>query len=368
MPLFLWSHLRHQHHHGAGHAGAGDHDLAARRCERLFHVGIFVRALGGDPLLFQHLFWFYSHPAVYIMILPAMGVMSEIIAVLFAKTDLSVTKFIGFSSVAIAVLGFLVWGHHMFVAGQSIYAGAGVLRAEFPGRDPVRHQGVQLDAPRFTTARSPRMRRCSTRSASSACSPWAGMTGLFLASLGTDVQLNGTYFMVAHFHYIMVGGAVMGYLGGDALLVAENFRPAVSGGLGATGGGDYFLWLQPDVFSAVRARISGHAAAICLVSAGVSILNVLSSAGASILGLGYLFPLIYFFWSMRYGPAAPSNPWSATGLEWQTPSPPPTENFHTTPVVTWEPYDFEHRPDLGLPKPERAQPDPLEAPGLEMRD
>ena len=122
LPLFIWSHLRHQPDHGARHAGASRSRSLLVAVERLFHIGIFDPALGGDPVLFQHLFWFYSHPAVYIMILPAMGVISELVAA-FSRKQIFGYTFVAFASLAIAVLGFLVWGHHMFVAGQSVYAG-----------------------------------------------------------------------------------------------------------------------------------------------------------------------------------------------------------------------------------------------------
>ena len=140
--------------------------------ERGFHLGIFDPTLGGDPILFQHLFWFYSHPAVYIMILPAMGVISEMIACFSRKRIFGYT-FVAASSLPIAVLGFLVWGHHMFVSGQSVYAGAGLLVPELPGGHPLGHQGVQLDGDALQGLDLLARRRCSTPSASSACSPSA---------------------------------------------------------------------------------------------------------------------------------------------------------------------------------------------------
>ena len=141
--------------------------------ERIFHVGVFDPALGGDPLLFQHLFWFYSHPAVYIMILPGFGVVSEIITG-FARKRIFGYKFIAWCSIAIAVISFFVWGHHMFVAGTSLYSAMVFSLLSYPGRGAVGDQGVQLDRHACTRATSGSMRRCCTRSASSACSPWAG--------------------------------------------------------------------------------------------------------------------------------------------------------------------------------------------------
>ncbi len=181
--------------------------------EHLFHVGIFSPALGGDPLLFQHLFWFYSHfPAVYIMILPAMGVVSEIIAC-FARKKIFGYKIVAFSSVAIAVLGFLVWGHHMFVTGQSVYEGLIFSLLSFLVAIPSAIKVFNWTATLYKGSISYEAPMLYAMGFIGLFT-MGGLTGLFLASLATDVHLNGTYFVVAHFHYIMVGGAVMGYLGG----------------------------------------------------------------------------------------------------------------------------------------------------------
>ena len=146
--------------------------LALVALERLFHVGVFDPAVGGDPILFQHLFWFYSHPAVYIMILPSMGVVSELITC-FSKKRIFGYSFVAFSSVAIAVISFLVWGHHMFVSGQSVYAGHRFLRAQLPGGDSLRHQGVQLDGHALQGLHLLPGAHALRAWASSACSPWA---------------------------------------------------------------------------------------------------------------------------------------------------------------------------------------------------
>jgi cytochrome c oxidase subunit 1 len=306
--------------------------------ELLFHVGIFTPALGGDPLLFQHLFWFYSHPAVYIMILPAMGVISEIIPC-FARKRIFGYEVIAFSSVAIAVLSFLVWGHHMFITGLSIYEGLVFSALSFMVAIPsaikvfnwtaTLYKGsISYDAPMLYAL------------GFIGLFTMGGLTGLFLASLSTDVQLNGTYFIVAHFHYIMVGGAVMGYLG-----AMHFWWPKISGRLYPEGwarlaAAVIFFGFNLTFFPQFMLGYLGMPRRYAFYPAEFQFLNVMSSAGASILGVGYLIPLIYFIWSMRYGPPAGPNPWRATGLEWQTPSPPPTDNFDRTPIVTEEPYDY----------------------------
>jgi len=299
--------------------------------ERLFGVGIFDPALGGDPILFQHLFWFYSHPAVYIMILPGMGVMSELVTA-FSRKKIFGYNFIAFSSLAIAVLGFLVWGHHMFVSGQSPYAGMvfSVLSMIVAIPSAIKvfnwtatlHKGsISYNTPMlyafgfiglFTVG---------------------GLTGVFLATLAIDVHVHDTYFVVAHFHYIMVGGMIMSYMGG-----LHFWWPKITGKV------------YPEIWARIAAVIIFLGFNLTFLPQFVlgylgmprryhsypeefQVLNVMSTAGASILALGYLIPFIYFFWSMRYGKAAASNPWGAKGMEWQIPSPPPTHNFIEPPVV-----------------------------------
>jgi len=306
--------------------------------ERLFHVGIFDPALGGDPILFQHLFWFYSHPAVYIMILPAMGVISELVTC-FSKKRIFGYSFIAFSSIAIAVLGFLVWGHHMFVSGQSVYAGLVFSVLSFLVAIPsaikvfnwtaTLYKGsISYDAPMIYAM------------GFIGLFTMGGVTGLFLASLAVDVHVHDTYFVVAHFHYIMVGGAVMAYLGG-----IHFWWPKITGRLYPDKWARFaalviFIGFNLTFFPQYMLGYLGMPRRYAVYPAEFQVLNVMSSAGASILGVGYLIPLVYLFWSMRYGPVAGPNPWGAKGLEWTTPSPPPTFNFETTPVVTEEAYAY----------------------------
>jgi cytochrome c oxidase subunit 1 len=307
--------------------------------ERVFRFGIFDPALGGDPVLFQHLFWFYSHPAVYIMILPAMGVISELVTC-FSRKHIFGYSFIAASSLAIAVLGFFVWGHHMFVSSQSVYAGLifSVLSmlVAIPSAIKVFNWTATLykgsivyRTPLFYTLGFIGLFTIG------------GLTGIFLASVALDVHVHDTYFIVAHFHYIMVGGTIMAYLGG-----LHFWWPKITGRLYPEGWARLaaliiFVGFNLTFFPQFILGYLGMPRRYAMYPDEFQVLNVMSSAGASILGVGYLIPMIYFAWSMRYGAFAGPNPWNATGLEWTISSPPPTENFEIKPVVTQEPYAYE---------------------------
>ncbi len=300
--------------------------------ERVFHVGFFDPRIGGDPILFQHLFWFYSHPAVYIMILPSMGVISEVITA-FSKKRIFGYKPIAYSSMGIALIGFFVWGHHMFVSGQSVYAGMVFSALSFAVAIPsaikvfnwtaTLYKGsISYDAPMLYALGFIGLFTIG------------GLTGLFLASIAVDVHVHDTYFVIAHFHYIMVGGAVMGYLGGVHFWwpkITGRMYPAVWARLAAV---IIFLGFNLTFFPQYILGYLGMPRRYAMYPPEFQALNVLSTAGASILGIGYLIPFVYLFWSIRYGPVAPANPWGAKGLEWErTPSPPPRENFEEIPIV-----------------------------------
>jgi len=307
--------------------------------ERLFGIGVFNPALGGDPLLFQHLFWFYSHPAVYIMILPSMGVVSEIIPC-FARKRIFGYGFIAGSSLAIALLGFLVWGHHMFVSGQSLYAGLVFSLFSFLVAIP---SGVKV----FNWIATLHKGRIYLRTPMIYALGFiglftiGGLTGLMLAALGLDAHVHDTYFIIAHFHYIMVGGAVMGYLGG-----IHFWWPKITGRLysdfwGRVSAVVVFIGFNLTFFPQFLLGYLGMPRRFYHYPPEFQVLNVLSTAGASILGVGYLIPLVYLAWSLKYGRKAGPNPWKATGLEWTTASPPPKENFTQIPLVDSGPYRYE---------------------------
>jgi cytochrome c oxidase subunit I len=318
--------------------------LALLAMERIFHLGFFNPALGGDPLLFQHLFWFYSHPAVYIMILPGMGVVSELIPT-FARKRLFGYSFVAAASFGIAIIGFLVWGHHMFVASQSVYSAMTFSFLSYLVAIPSAVKVFNWMATLFkgsVSFETPMLYGLGFIG----LFVIGGLTGLFLACLGMDVHVHDTYFVVAHFHYIMVGGAVMAYMGG-----LHYWWPKISGRLypetlAKSAALILFIGFNLTFFPQFVLGYMGMPRRYHSYPPEFQVLNVMSTAGASILAIGYLLPMAYFIWSMRYGPAAGPNPWPATGLEWQTSSPPPPENFEETPIVTWEPYDFAGRPDL----------------------
>jgi cytochrome c oxidase subunit 1 len=307
--------------------------------ERFLHLGLFDPALGGDPLLFQHMFWFYSHPAVYIMILPAMGVASEIITC-FSRKPIFGYFGMTYALMAIAVISFFVWAHHMFVAGISLYAAVVFSLMTFFVAVPsaikvfnwtaTLHKGsISFDAPMLYALGFVLLFTIG------------GLTGLMVATLGLDVQLHDTYFVIAHFHYIMVGGTVSAFFGG-----LHYWWPKI------TGRGYPELWARAAAlltfvgfnltfFPQFILGYLGMPRRYYVYAPQWQPWNLLSSAGASILAAAYLLPLFYFGWSLLFGKRVGANPWRATGLEWLTSSPPPKDNFAHTPVVEVAPYGYD---------------------------
>jgi cytochrome c oxidase subunit 1 len=272
------------------------------------------------------------------MILPAMGWVSEAVTC-FARKRIFGYGFVAFASVAIAVLSFLVWAHHMFVAGMSIYAGVIFSVLSFMVAVPSAIKVFNWTATLYKGSVSYETPMLYVLGFIGLFT-LGGLTGLFLATLAVDVHVTDTYFVVAHFHYIMVGGMVMGYLGG-----LHYWWPKITGKLypdlwGRMSAAIIFLGFNLTFFPQYILGYLGMNRRYATYAPEFQFLNVASTAGATILGVGYILPLIYLIWSLRYGKDAGPNPWRATGLEWQTTSPPPKHNFHETPVVTEPPYQY----------------------------
>ncbi len=338
LPLFIWAHYA-----TALVIMLGTPVLAITvslmAIERVAHVGIFDPAMGGDPVLFQHMFWFYSHPAVYIMVLPAMGVVSELIANMSRKNIFGY-KFVAMSSLAIAVFGFLVWGHHLFVATQSIYLGIVFSFLSYAVAIPSAIKVFNWTATLYKGSISydtPMLYALGFIGLFLI----GGMTGLFVAALGIDVHVTDTYFVIAHFHYVMVGGSLMGFLGGMHLWwgkITGRMYPEFWARAATI---VQFVGFNLTFFPQFILGYLGMPRRYAAYPPEFQVLHVLSTAGASILGFGVAMTIFYFIWSLKNGKRAPANPWGAPGLEWRIPSPPPTENFIKEPIVTWEAYEFQ---------------------------
>lgn len=315
--------------------------------ERFLGFGIFDPKLGGDPVLFQHLFWFYSHPAVYIMILPGMGVISELISC-FSRRRVYGYTFVAFSSLAIAVIGFFVWGHHMFVSSQSVYAGLVFSFLTFFVAIPTAIKILNWIMTMFkgsVSFETPMLYAFGFLGLFTI----GGLTGLFLSTMATDIHLHDTYFVVAHFHYVMVGGGVMGFLGG-----LHFWWPKMTGRMYPEAWAKFaaiviFIGFNLTFFPQFQLGYHGMPRRYHTYVEEFQVLHIMSTAGASVLGVGYLIMAGYLGWSLVKGRQAPANPYGARGLEWETTSPPPTENFLTAPVVTQEAYAYD-KPSVTAPE------------------
>jgi cytochrome c oxidase subunit 1 len=273
------------------------------------------------------------------MILPAMGVISELVTC-FSRKRIFGYEFVAISSLLIAVIGFLVWGHHMFITGQSTYAGFVFSALSFLVAIPSAIKVFNWTATLYKGSVSweaPMLYVFGFLGLFTI----GGLTGLFLAALGLDVHLTDTYFVVAHFHYIMVGGSIMAYLGG-----LHFWWPKITGKLypewwARVSAALVFIGFNLTFFPQFLLGYLGMPRRYHMYPDEWQLLNVFSTAGASILGAGYLLPMIYFVWSLYAGAPAPDNPWKAKGLEWTIPSPPTTFNFDSQPVVTEEAYAYD---------------------------
>lgn len=306
--------------------------------EKLFRIGIFDPTIGGDPILFQHMFWFYSHPAVYIMILPGMGVISEVLTC-FSRKNIFGYKAVAWSSVGIAVVGFLVWGHHMYLAGQGYYLSMVftflTMLVAVPSAVKVFNWTATLYRGKLTFE-APMIFAIGFLFLFTI----GGLTGLHLGTMGSDIHLHDTYFVIAHFHFTMVGGMVLAWLAGLHFWwpkmtgrMYSDFWSRLAAVVVIVG---FFLTFIPQFILGYH----GMPRRYPLYPAEFQFLNIMSTAGASIQGLGYAMPVVYLIASLFTGKRAGGNPWHATGLEWQVPSPPSMHNFDETPIVYFAPYEY----------------------------
>lgn len=311
--------------------------------ERFMHIGIFDPNLGGDPVLFQHFFWFYSHPAVYIMIVPAMGVISEITTT-FSRKPIFGYRFIAYSSIALALFSFLVWGHHMFVSGQSKLANMVFSALTFSVGIPsaikvfnwvsTLYKGdIRLQTPMLYALSFLIMFTIG------------GLTGIFLAILSIDVQLHDTYFVVAHFHYVMMGSTLIAFVG-----ALHYWWPKITGkmypervarvaAIGVFIG--FNLTFLPQFVMGSR----GMPRRYWDYDPEFQIFHRLSTVGAFLLGLSLFGVVCYLMWSLKYGTKAPQNPWGGTTLEWDAPTPPTVFNFPEPPEIH-ELYNYDDLEEL----------------------
>jgi cytochrome c oxidase subunit 1 len=306
--------------------------------EKFLGIGIFNPKLGGDPVLFQHFFWFYSHPAVYIMILPGMAIVNELIAT-FSRRPIFGYMFVAMSSLGLGLVGFLVWAHHMFVAGMSEYANMIFSALTFLVAIP---SGVKIFNWTATLYKGSISFETPMLWALSFLFLFTigGLTGLFLGTLSVDVHLHDTYFVVAHFHYVMVGGTVMGFAGG-----LHYWWPKMSGRMynekiAKVAWFLVFVGFNVTFLTQFVLGSQGMPRRYWDYLERFRPLHGFSSVGALILGTGFAIMLVNLFVAWFKGPKAPRNPWGSAGFEWNTTTPPHPHNFAETPVIRRGPYDY----------------------------
>jgi cytochrome c oxidase subunit I len=306
--------------------------------ENLMGFGIFDPARGGDPILFQHLFWFYSHPAVYLMVLPAMGVISETVAS-FSRKNIYGYKMVAWSSLGIALVGFFVWGHHLFVSGQSTFAS---------GAFGVITMMVAV----FTAIKVFNWVATLYKGSIDFRAPFVyivgflyflvfgGMTGVAVAAISLDVHWHDTYFVVAHFHFIMVGATIMAFLAAMHYWFPKIFGRRYPEGWALVASVIILLGFNLTFVPQFLLGNMGMPRRYYSYPEHFQPLNVASTAGAFLLASGMLLVAIYLVIALRYGKVAGDNPWGSAGYEWKTQSPPITHNFTTLPDYTRDPYDY----------------------------
>lgn len=320
--------------------------------ERALGIGIFDPALGGDPVLYQHFFWFYSHPAVYIMIVPGFGIVSEIIST-FSKKVIFGYWAIALSSLAIAFIGFLVWGHHMFTSGQSSLANMVFSFLTFLVGIPT---GIKIFNWLATMYRGSIELKTPMLYILSFLFLFTigGFTGIMLGALSVDVHLHDTYYVVAHFHYVMMGGMVMAFLGGLHYWWPKMFGKMYNERLAKISCGIIFVGFNMTFLPQFVMGAQGMPRRYFNYIDQFQPFHQFSTLGAYTMGVGFLLMAGYLFYSLRKGERAPANPWGSRSLEWQTPSPAPLHNFDYTPVIINGPYDY-HKPmsefQLGIATP-----------------
>jgi cytochrome c oxidase subunit 1 len=307
--------------------------------ERALGIGIFDPARGGDPVLFQHFFWFYSHPAVYIMILPAMGIISELISA-FSRKPVFGYRFVAYSSIAIALLGFLVWGHHMFVSGQSPLAAMVFSALTFSVSIPSAIKVFNWLATMYKGSISLETPMCYAL-AFIFLFGIGGLTGLFLGTLATDVHLHDTYFIVAHFHYVMMGGTLIAFLGGLHYWWPKMFGRMYNENLARIACLIIFIGFNATFFPQFVLGSRGMPRRYARYDTNFTSFHRVSTSGAMVLGCGLVLCGGVLAHSLVRGRRAPANPWGASTLEWKCSSPPPHHNFDWPPVVT-APYYYDN--------------------------